>query len=235
MQPIEVRPGKWGTKNQRTALITHSIEVNDAPQPGMEPVKRKVFVGKLFKADGVTTDTEMMWEPDGRHRTHLGVATQFDLNQAIALDPLPEVAPVAQADPNADVIRVLASAQQQGETVLSCALRLANTYDVYEAGTLELQQIKYALGLYLNDGEDTEACLKRILASFVNVGEANRANNDFVSQATGLLFPYLQSAQESPLECLKRVLALIEKGVVIPADQVPGHNIRVVVEPNSTD
>lgn len=170
MQLLEVRPGKWGTKNQRTALITHSIEVNDAPQPGMEPKQRKVWVGKLLKADGVTVDTEMMWEPDGRHRTHLGVATQYDLNQAIALEPVTEVAPVLASDPNADVISALSRAANRDEPLLICVSRLTFIHDHHSEVCIPfIEGVVQTLAPYRDDGESVVDCLKRILASFVNV------------------------------------------------------------------
>lgn len=83
MEQIQVVPGRWFTRNNRDVVIDRSFEVEDAPQPGMPKVKRMVWEGTLYKADGKTVDSRHVWEADGRYRTHNGVATEFDLRQLV--------------------------------------------------------------------------------------------------------------------------------------------------------
>ena len=84
MEALTVTPGKWITRNNRLVVITHSFEASDPPMPGMPPVKRQVWEGTLYQANGTTPDSKHAWEGDGRFKTPRGVATEFDLRSAVA-------------------------------------------------------------------------------------------------------------------------------------------------------
>ena len=168
MEPLSVQPGRYRTRNQRLVVIDESFEVNDAPQPGMQPVQRTIWRGIMYKADAVTPDSRHDWEPDGRYRTPLGVASQYDLAVLIEATPVPEnpngsppPAPVPHAAAHAmleqDLAHVLLDYATTGdETPFDTLTRLIAERDHGQAILAMLSTIK------LDDESDAD-CVQRLV------------------------------------------------------------------------
>jgi len=90
----QLQKGKWFTRNNRLVLIDSSREITDPPTPGAQPLTRLIWEGMMYAADGRTEESRRAWEADGRFKTPLGVASQYDLVQLIEATIEPEPVPI---------------------------------------------------------------------------------------------------------------------------------------------
>lgn len=75
---MQVKIGRYQTRLSRIVEITRSHEVDDR-QPDGSIIRKQMWVGMMFKADGRTPDTEHEWEDSGAYRNQRGVASPNDL------------------------------------------------------------------------------------------------------------------------------------------------------------
>lgn len=95
--PVTISKGRFMTRNNRIVQINGSRMV-DETLPNGEKIRRRLWDGMMFKADGKTEDTAHTWQDDGAFSNQRGVACPSDLVIVISREAEP-VASAAAATP----------------------------------------------------------------------------------------------------------------------------------------